>query len=357
MSAVLVTGADGYLGALITRAYARQSTREVIAWLHAADEAEFAAKRAGLAARLGSDAARVRFACGELQEPNPFCRIDPAEIGLIVHAAAITRFNVSAELADAVNVAGTTRVLRFAERCPRLAALGVLSSIYASGLQEGLIEEVRFSTAPAFANHYERSKWESEQALADCAHLPWRLFRIATVIADDASGRVARHNAVHNTLKLLYRGLLSLVPGCPATPLYFVTGEFVAASICDLMERGANGAIYHLAPAREASLSLGELLATAWAAFERSPDFARRGLLAPSYVPYAAFERLAEGVNGFAGRVLADAVASVLPFAPQLYVSKSICNRRLVAAGTSHRLGDSRRLVHACCVQLAGGTG
>jgi len=353
MSAVLITGADGYLGARITRLYARQSAREAIAWLHAAGKAEFEAKRARLAAWLGGDAARVRFTYGELRAAQPFLLVDPAEVGLIVHAAAVTRFNVSAELASAVNVEGTVRLLQFAERCPRLTAIGVLSSIYASGLQEGMIEEVPFASAPEFANHYERSKWRSEQALAAYGNLPWRLFRVATVIADDESGRMARHNAVHNTLKLLHRGLISLVPGSPETPLYFVTGDFVAGNVCELMERGTNGAIYHLAPAREASLTLGELLGIAWATFERSPDFVRRGLLYPSYVPYAAFERLAQGVSGFGGRVLADAVASVLPFAPQLYVSKFVCNRKLVAAGTQHRLGDSRSLVRECCVRLA----
>jgi nucleoside-diphosphate-sugar epimerase len=353
VSAVLITGADGYLGALITRLYARQSAREVIAWLHAAGKAEFEAKRARLAARLGGDAARVRFTYGELRTARPFLLVDPAEVGLIVHAAAITRFNVSEELAAAVNVEGTVRLLQFAERCPRLEAIGVLSSIYASGLQEGVIEVVPFASAPEFANYYERSKWRSEQALAAYDNLPWRLFRIATVIADDESGRVAKHNAVHNTLRLLYRGLLSLVPGSPTTPLYFVTGDFVAGNVCELMARGADRAVYHLSPAQKASLTLDELLATAWETFERSPDFARRGLLYPSYVPYTSFERLAQGVSGFGGRVLADAIASVLPFAPQLYISKSVCNRKLVAAGTQHRLGDSRRLVRECCVQLA----
>ena len=41
--------------------------------------------------------------------------------------------------------------------------------------------------------------------------------------------QVTQHNAVHNTLQLLYYGFISTLPGSPATPVYLVTGDFVEA--------------------------------------------------------------------------------------------------------------------------------
>lgn len=322
MSAVLVTGARGYLGARIAALYARAG-RRVIAWR------------------------------GDLRSAEPFAGVAPGEVSHIVHAAAVTRFNVEAELAQQVNVEGTEKLLRFAARCPALEALGLLSSVYASGLAAGAIAERPCDGASGFANHYERSKWLAEQRLLEgFAHLPWRVFRIATVIADDASGRAARHNALHNTLKLLYHGLISLVPGDPDAPLYFVSADFAAGNVVELMQRPAQRVIYHLAPSLEHSVALGELVQTAWQAFAAAPEFRRRRLLPPVYAALAQFVQLAQGVSGFAGRVLGQAVGSILPFAPQLYVRKCVLNGNLRAAATAWPPEDSRRLVHSTCARL-----
>jgi nucleoside-diphosphate-sugar epimerase len=322
MKAVLVTGAGGYLGARIAALYARAGW-PVIAW------------------------------AGELRSDEPFAALDPGEIGAIVHAAAITRFNAEQHLAWQINVRGTAKLLRFAERCPGLEALGLLSTIYASGLRPGAIDEQPFDGSSGFANHYERSKWLAEaELLGRFGHLPWRIFRIATVIADDESGDVGRHNAVHNTLKLLYHGLISLVPGAPDTPLYFVTGEFAAGNVFELMQRAADRVIYHLAPARAQSVTLDRLLEIAWQAFARSPEFARRRVLKPAYADLGSFGHLADGVAGFGGQVLAQAIASITPFARQLYVKKSVGNHNLRAAGTPYALSELEGLVRSTCARL-----
>ena len=92
---------------------------------------------------------------------------------------------------------------------------------------------------------------------------------MATAIADDEAGRVSHHNAFHNTLKLLFYGLLSVVPGEQDTPLYFVTAEFAAASISELVRSGDLGAIYHVCHSAAESLTLGQLVDLAFERFER----------------------------------------------------------------------------------------
>lgn len=353
MNAILITGADGYLGSRIARAYAVRAQRPVIAWLRAANESEFHLKRTGLMAGIGAGARMVRCCFGDLRDADPFRAVDANEIGAIVHAAAVTRFNVERDVARQVNLEGTAKLLDFAGRCPALEAVGVLSTVYASGLKAGDVEEVPLDDAHGFANQYEWSKWQCEKLLlARYGHLPWRLFRIATVVADDQQGCVAKHNAVHNTLKLLYYGLISLVPGHPQTPLYFVTAEFVTRCILELMQRRADHEIYHVAHAREESLSLDELIEIAWQVFLESPGFARRRLLKPVYTDLRSFDLLSDGISGFGGQVVSQAMSSITPFARQLYVEKSVRNRNLVSACACYRAPDTRQLVRNTCARL-----
>jgi len=229
MKPVLITGANGYLGSRIALRYAVRHRRPVIAWLHASQQDEFERKQAWLMRFTGQAASRIRCCWGDLASDEPFRAVDPSDVGAIVHSAAITRFNVERDLASTVNVRGTEKLLEFATRCPELEALGTLSTVYASGLKAGTVDETPLEGNHGFANHYEWSKWHCEELLLSrFAFLPWRLFRVATVVAEDERGQVVAHNALHNTLKLLYYGLVSLVPGLPRTPLYFVTADFVA---------------------------------------------------------------------------------------------------------------------------------
>jgi nucleoside-diphosphate-sugar epimerase len=353
MKAVLITGADGYLGSRIAKTYALGMQRPVIAWLRAGSEAEFSRKRAALIRGFGADVPSIRCCYGDLRRADPFEGVSKNEVGAIIHAAAVTRFNVERELAREVNIEGTIKLLDFATRCPALESFGLLSTVYASGLQAGNVEEAPLDERREFANHYEWSKWQCESLLIDrYAHLPWRLFRVATVVADDERGSVAKHNAVHNTLKLLYYSLISLMPGRPGSPLYFVTAEFVTQSILELMRHPRDHAIYHIAHARKESLLLDEIIDVAWQAFLEFPDFARRRILKPVYTDLRSFDLLADGVTGFGGQVLSQALASMTPFARQLYVEKSVRNDNLVSACTRYRAPDPRRLVRNICAHL-----
>ncbi|MDX1433566.1 MAG: SDR family oxidoreductase, partial [Gammaproteobacteria bacterium] len=165
--ALLITGAGGYLGAGLAARALAESERPVILWLHARSRAELEEKSSRLAAVLGADGARAAFRGGDLSSDEPFADIEPHEIGAIVHAAAVTRFNVEREAAEAVNVNGARRLFELAARCPALDHLLLLSSVYAAGLRGGCIAETPLAEPPAFANHYEWSKWRAERTLVD----------------------------------------------------------------------------------------------------------------------------------------------------------------------------------------------
>lgn len=95
----------------------------------------------------------------------------------MIHSAAVTRFNVDEDTARKVNTEGTEKILRFTNRCSSLEAFGLLSTVYASGLKAGAIEETPLDGSAGFANHYESSKWSSERArLTQYDHLPGGFF-------------------------------------------------------------------------------------------------------------------------------------------------------------------------------------
>jgi thioester reductase-like protein len=349
----LLTGAGGYLGARTAKRLLETTDEELVLWIHAADAEEARAKAAPLARSLAAFEGRLSFAHGELGGPAPFASVDARTIGRIVHAAAVTRFNVDAALADAVNVGGARKAFAFAERCPSLESLTYVSTLYVAGLRSGVVDEALSPEPPAFANHYERSKWASERLLArEHAGLPWRIARIATVISDDDSGRVTQYNAVHNTLKLFFYGLISLVPGLETTPLYFVTGDFATEAIVAISRSAEERSVYHVAHARKESLALDELITIAFESFNQNESFRTRRVLKPLYVNAESFDELVDGIEGFGGDVVKQALQSVAPFARQLFAAKDFTNDRMARLLPGQRAPDPRLLAEAMCRSL-----
>lgn len=345
---VLITGASGYLGRLLARRYAEEGWRVVAA-------VRGAASRELVAEEIAGHEPRVRFVDVDLDDDDPFAGVDHElrrSVTRIVHTAAVTRFNVEPELARRVNVEGTSRVIALARSCPSLECFGQLSTVYATGLRAGVIAEQNYDDEAGFANAYEWSKWEAEQLVIGAGDLPWRVLRVATVVADDAGGTVTQYNAVHETLKLWFYGLLSLIPGRGDTPLYFVTGAFVADAVARLMEPTVAGGIYHVAHDRSESLTLDAMLDLVSEQFAAEKDFADKHILRPLLADEETFELLVDGVTSFAGSLVTQALANVMPFARQLYVSKELDNARLRAALPDYRAPDPAELLGAASAHL-----
>ena len=343
MKRLLITGGGGYLGQAIAReAIARG--RSVLLYLHARDAAEGATKQAAVEAAFPEAGERLAFTFGSMRDEEPFAHLDPTSLSGVVHAAAIIRFNVAAEDADDVNIAGTRKAIAFARRCPDLEAFTLVSSLYATGLMAGTVPEALVDE-PRFANHYERSKWASEHLLADVTDLPWRICRVATVMADDESGVYTQVNAVHNTLRLLYYGLISVVPGDPETPVYLVTGQFVGQAIASMLDVPAAGQVYHIAHPRACNPTLGEVLDLAFETFAEDPTFVRRRVMRPLMTDLEGFEALASGISGFAGSVVGQSMGTLSPFAPQLYVAKDFATTRLQADFPGYMPMDGKAVI------------
>lgn len=348
---VLLTGADGYLGRRIAARLLKTTDARLVVWMRADSRQALETKKARYLLEFGAYSDRLVFHGGQLEVDSAFDGMDGSEITHIVHAAAVTVFGVEEQVAQAVNIGGTERLARFALGCHRLQQFVQLSTIYASGLQSGRVPEALLERPVRFANHYEASKWMSETLLAErFGAVPWRIARVATVVADDASGAVNQVNVVHRMLRLLYTGLLPIVPGNADTPLYLVDGEFVVDALIQavLDDSAAVHDVVNICHDAASAAQLSQVLDTAYTCFQTSEAFRARGVLKPLISDQAAFDYMADHVQMFSDRALGHAVGLMRPFAKQMYVAKDVENAR-VASLRSFHAQDQVQLVEAVC--------
>lgn len=353
----LVTGGDGYLGRRVAARLLAETSDRLILAVRSADRAELSAKETALRHELaGEDAeanGRLEVIAADLRLPDPFELVDPGGVTGVVHAAARTAFSVSRSVAREVNIEGTHRLGLFARRCPKLERLLVLSTLFTSGRRVGAVAEAPHDGSSGFVNHYEWSKYEAEDWLLEiCRDLPLSIARLATIVADDDSGAVTQYNAFHNTAKLFFYGLLSLMPGDPTTRMYFTTADFACRGIAHLMRPEVPTGIYHLAPAPAQTVMLGETIDLLFGVFEADPAFRRRRLLRPRFCDIASFRDLVEASGSLSASPMGQAIGSVAPFAEQMFLPKEFDNSRLRDAWPEYPVSEPRRLVEITCAKL-----
>ncbi|QBY02951.1 NAD-dependent epimerase/dehydratase family protein [Thalassotalea sp. HSM 43] len=346
---VLITGADGYLGQAIVEQLIAHSNSPLYLWMRATSQIEIATKKRKMAKFLNNN--RCKFYFGDLNEEQPFKDINKLGIFAIIHTAAVTNFAVDANTAHQVNVIGTKKLLQFAEQCTELQKISVLSTIYVSGTQTTLLKEQPLRPANTFANQYDRSKYMMESMItAEFNHLPWQILRVATIAADDASGRVSQHNVFHHTLRLFYYGLLAVMPGDADTPIYLTTRQQTAHLVFTAFRHGSDG-FYNLSADQRHTFTLAQLIKGLYSEFSKMLPFRERQILQPRLVDFQAFQKLRHGTKEL-GSVLSQAIDIMAPFAAQLYVVKQVENRRTLQLIGQHDDLDIRGVLPNICKQL-----
>jgi nucleoside-diphosphate-sugar epimerase len=349
MSVSFISGADGHLGRALARWLLEHTASDLLLYARAADDAERQAKHTALAEF--NDNSRCRLIFGDLRDDKPFARIDRAGIASILHCAAVTDFGVEKETARAVNIDGTRKMADFATACPDLQCFALLSSLYAAGLRDGNIAEESLDNSAPFANHYEWSKWQAETLLAEREALPWQIFRVGTILCEDESGIVRQQNVIHNTLRLLYYGLLSVIPGHARTRIYMLSTEYAVNAIGRLLAGGDRRRVFHVSNGGDEAMTLGALLDTVYSSFMRDSKFARQGILKPRFCDQESFDTLVKSIDQFGG-AMSQALGSVAPFAPQLYSDKNVLVDRCRSGLGDLRAPDTTALLKAACEHL-----
>ncbi|MDX6676292.1 MAG: hypothetical protein QOE31_344 [Solirubrobacteraceae bacterium] len=277
---VLLTGATGFVGMELLARYLQLTDRRVFVLIRARDDEHARERlRETLRCALGCDApwaGRVRALAGDITQDG--LGLDPAvalqvagEISEIVHGAASVSFDLGLEQSRAINVAGTRRMLAFAELCRLdggLRRFTYVSTAYVAGLHRGRFMEDDLMVGQRFRNAYEQSKFEAE--LAVCAYaerLAITIVRPSIIVGDRHSGWTASFNVLYWPLRALAKGAYPVLPARRSAPVDVVSVDYVADAIVALAGLPeAAGGTYHLTASASAS-SIGELLALAVARF------------------------------------------------------------------------------------------
>jgi long-chain acyl-CoA synthetase len=266
MPATFLTGATGFIGAEVLRRLLRSDSDRRVYVLVRAETGAFAARRGReVLFRLffedhdaTNDAKRrIRWVPGDLTRPGlgiePAARAEIAgECDELIHAAASTEWDLPLAEAEAVNVAGAAAMAELASetaRAGRLRRFIHISTAYVAGRSGGVIrpEDLPGPRGP-FANTYEQTKAHAERFLRErMGELPITVVRPSIVVGDSQTGRTFNFNVIYFPIKLLYRGLLPVVPGRRATTLDIVPVDYVCDALLALGRDPAGvGGTYHV---------------------------------------------------------------------------------------------------------------
>jgi long-chain acyl-CoA synthetase len=282
--AIFLTGATGFLGMELLARYLERTDRHVYALVRPAGDAEPAARLRAAIEELSGDAdafsGRYTAVGGDAEAPG--LGIEPArrrevaaEVSDVIHSAASVSFSLPLEESRQINVAGTGRVLEFAELCRQMGGLrrfAYVSTAYVAGDHAGRFREDELDVGQDFRNSYERSKFEAEHLVREHAdRLPVQVFRPSIIVGEQSSGWTASFNVLYPPLKGFEAGAFPLLPADRETPVDVVPVDYVADGIFELAERRAErGEVLHLV-AGERATTVGRLAERAGRYFRRRP--------------------------------------------------------------------------------------
>lgn len=311
---ILLTGATGLLGREILRSIlTSNSTTRVMVLIRGEPSTTRAKFDALIDGPLGAEfRRRVEPVWGDLELPNlglaPSVRKYVTErITEVIHSAAAIDFAMDYPFAHSVNHDGTVRVYELACEAQKLNAFAHISTAYVAGRRTGTIGEDELEHDAGFINNYDRTKYESEQFLrAHMSNLPIAIYRTTTLIGEAQTGIVRQFNYFHDSMRSLYLGRVSVIPGDPDYCADVVPVDWAANAIRFLaMENFHSGKTYHLCSGPEHSYSLRELFETTVAVFAASPHSGQRTFKVPVIISAADYQALLtkERLDGRAERI------------------------------------------------------
>jgi len=257
---VFLTGATGAIGSRVLEHYLQRGSR-VLALVRPREGQSPQERVTALLeqAKLSAEQRkRVTAIAGSIEERG--CGLDRADrrrvvaaADLFIHSAAVTHLGATAEECHRANVVGTEHALELAlaaHRGGRLQRFAYISSYAASGTaRSGYFAEDSLPAQPAFANEYERTKYEAEIRVRAALGgvLPIVIFRPSVTVGDTETGRIASFNLFYQVVRILGSGMLSHWPDLRERKVNIVPVDYVAKAIRRGLEVAwALGHTFHL---------------------------------------------------------------------------------------------------------------
>lgn len=237
---ILVTGAAGLIGGEVSARLARAGHRVSALVRSNPDVLANDGTPAAVAEVLTCDLSQDRMGLAV----ETFDRL-AGEINLVLHCAALTRFDLEQEAYRATNIDGTARALDLAKQ----AGAGFLhvSTAYVCGERSGPIGEHDTLPETGFTNGYEASKAKAE-GIVQASGVPFVIARPSIVVGDSQTGAIRQFDTIYAAFKLIAEGRVRHMPVKQGATLDFVPLDHVAAGIVSLVEQfeAARGSAYHL---------------------------------------------------------------------------------------------------------------
>ena len=246
-SAVLLTGATGFLGGYLLRELLEQTTADVYCLVRARDgaegEARLAAKARSLAFPDERVLARIRAVVGDLRQP--LFGLPPGEyetlasrVDAIYHCGADVNFVRGYEALKPSTVTGTTEVLRFAARFKTKPVHHVSSlAVFGSPVYLGramVYENDPLADSRGLAIGYFQTKWVAERLAMTGRQrgIPVSIYRPGLIAGHSVTG----DSKLDDLLPLMIRGCiqLGLAPGLDALQLDLMPVDEVSRVIVRL---------------------------------------------------------------------------------------------------------------------------
>lgn len=236
---VLLTGATGYVGTLVLARLLERQGVDIVCPIRARDDrharARLDAVLRTLWTRPADDLAdRVRAVPFDLEHPG--AGLPAKDITHVLHCAASVRFDLPLAQARRANVGTAVVVADLARRAPRLQRMVHVSTAYVAGTHRGTFHEADLDVGQDFRNTYERTKFEAEGLLRDCARdLPITVARPSIVIGEAGTGWTTTFNVIYPMLRAYRRGLVRELPADGDAVIDVVTGDYVADALVHLL--------------------------------------------------------------------------------------------------------------------------
>lgn len=211
---VIVTGANGFIGAHFTRwLLSRGCTVIALGRAKGASPWEDRVRQA-LQEVPAAGEEPGHLICREVLLEHPNLRLGPAELGhaepertLLVHLAGDTKFTPPDPAQQyRINVDSAARLVEAV--AGRVARVVHVSTAYVSGQRTGRILESELDCGQGFWNPYEKSKLAAEQAVQQvCANLriPLVILRPSIIINDRRTGRASTFTHLNALVEVILR--------------------------------------------------------------------------------------------------------------------------------------------------------
>ncbi len=268
---IFMTGATGVLGQDLVKELLQTTDSEIAVLARAKNRNSHSDRVQKILNEMGLDSplkSRIHIIEGDVTLPRFGIKTSDLEFleretKVFYHIAALTALNGTEKDCQKINVGGTEHALEIAwdlKKKGRLERFVYFSTAFVAGsLWTYHSKEDELPEAPAFANHYESSKYRSETKVREAMAkgLPATIIRPSIVVGHSETGEVSDFNVIYPFIKLFAHGVLSKIPTLPENTFNIVPIDFVIKATCAIVSNSKTiGKTYHLVSSKPPSMAL-----------------------------------------------------------------------------------------------------